>query len=94
MNVDRYYDNGVETVHLVINETLDVSDYVQKEWKALIDKEVYDGTYEITPTPECQTLNTASKVMLDDVKILGVPYFETSNESGTTVYIADTTNEG
>lgn len=50
--------------------------------------ETYTGAYEVTPLPfEAQTLRTKNKLMGDDVVVLEIPYFETSNVSGTTVYI-------
>ena len=48
----------------------------------------YDGDYIVTPKTDGQTLETANKVMLNDVTIKAIPYFETSNTSGgSTVYI-------
>lgn len=49
----------------------------------------YEGEYEVTPKLHItQTLDTDGKYMRDDVVVLEVPYYETSNESGgTTVYI-------
>lgn len=49
----------------------------------------YRGEYIVTPKVVSQSLETKNKVMSDDVTVLEIPYFETSNESGTTVYIAD-----
>lgn len=51
--------------------------------------EVYKGEYEVTPKLHiAQTLDTDGKYMREDVVVLEVPYYETSNESGgTTVYI-------
>ena len=51
--------------------------------------ETYEGDYEVTPRLHItQTLDTDGKYMEDDVIVLEVPYYETSNESGgTTVYI-------
>ena len=44
---------------------------------------VYDGTYEITPLTETdQILSTSGKRMTDDVVVLAIPYYETTNESG------------
>ena len=43
---------------------------------------VYDGPYEITPTVDLQELETRSKLMRDDVTVLAIPYYETSNLSG------------
>lgn len=52
--------------------------------------ETYEGEYVVTPKAyEEQVLETANKLMLDNVSVLRVPYFETSNTSGTTVYIAN-----
>ena len=49
---------------------------------------MYEGAYEVTPLPfESQTLETKNKMMNDNVVVLEIPYFETSNISGTTVYI-------
>lgn len=48
----------------------------------------YEGTYEITPLANEQTtLLTAQKFMTDNVTVKEIPYFETSNQSGSTVYI-------
>ena len=47
----------------------------------------YDGDYEVTPKKAEQKLETNDKFMVDDVKVKGIPYYETSNISGTTVYI-------
>lgn len=48
----------------------------------------YEGEYTITPAPfESQTLETNNKLMHDDVTVLAIPYYETSNVSGITIYI-------
>ena len=48
----------------------------------------YDGDYIVTPIPyNSQTLETKDKRMLEDVTVLAIPYYETSNTSGLTVYI-------
>ena len=48
----------------------------------------YLGEYEVTPKVDAQTMPCAGKKMLKDVDIKAIPFFETSNEAGTTVYIA------
>lgn len=48
----------------------------------------YLGEYEVTPKVDAQTVPCAGKKMLKDVDIKAIPFFETSNEAGTTVYIA------
>ena len=50
----------------------------------------YDGAYTVTPKAHVeQVLETAHKLMSDDVTVFEIPYFETSNLNGTTVYIAN-----
>lgn len=50
--------------------------------------ERYTGNYEITPkVDETQTLQTRNKVMSDDVTIFQIPFFQTSNLYGDTIYI-------
>lgn len=49
----------------------------------------YDGPYVVVPDAHYdQTLYTNNKVMKDNVTVTKVPFHETHNESGTTVYIA------
>lgn len=51
---------------------------------------IYDGAYEVTPKASEQTvLETRNKLMTDDVTVLEIPYYETYNTSGYTVYIAN-----
>ena len=48
----------------------------------------YPGPFEITPLPFEETiLHTKGKVVNKNIKILEIPYYKTSNESGYTVYI-------
>lgn len=48
----------------------------------------YEGSYDVTPKVEEQTLPTAEKFLQKDVTIKKIPYFEVSNTSGgDTVYI-------
>lgn len=56
----------------------------------VLDAEIYTGDYEVTPMTHTQILYTNDKLMTDDVTVKEIPYFETSNENGTTVYIANT----
>ena len=62
---------------------------VEGAWQAN-ELPVYDGTYEITPTVEGYSLETAQKMMADDVTVNAIPFYEVGNNSGgNTVYIAD-----
>ena len=50
---------------------------------------VYEGDYIVTPKAyEVQVLSTQGYLMEHDVTVLEVPYWETSNIYGVTVYIA------
>lgn len=51
------------------------------------DYDTYEGSYEVIPTPEGLTLETRDKVMEADLAIKPIPYYETSNPYGQTVYI-------
>jgi hypothetical protein len=49
----------------------------------------YEGDYVVVPKADSGTvLETQGKLMTDDVEVIKIPYFETSNLSGKTVYIA------
>ena len=51
--------------------------------------ELYTGEYDIVPkAAEEQKLPWAGKKMEKDVTVQKVPYYETSNDTGITVYIA------
>ena len=49
--------------------------------------ESYQGDYIITPKIKSQFMKTKNKKMEGDVTVLAIPYYETSNLSGKTVYI-------
>ncbi len=50
--------------------------------------EVYRGIYTVIPLPfQEQTLETANKKMLNDVVVKEIPYFQTANLTGDTIYI-------
>ena len=52
--------------------------------------DIYDGDYIVTPKAHSGTvLETQGKLMTDDVTVIKIPYFETSNLSGKTVYIGE-----
>lgn len=55
------------------------------------DVDTYDGDYIVKPKPyDDQTLETEGLLMTDDVTVLKIPYYETSNiADGLTVYIGE-----
>lgn len=54
----------------------------------IYEAETYKGEYEFTPLPfQEQILDTKNKILKEDLKIKEIPYYETSNVYGDTVYI-------
>ena len=50
----------------------------------------YDGPYDVVPKAwENQVLHTREKTMRRNVHVAEIPYYETSNPSGKTVYIGE-----
>ena len=47
----------------------------------------YDGVVEITPSADPVVLSTKRKLVKDDIRVNAIPYYEISNEYGTTVNI-------
>ena len=53
------------------------------------DSVPYEGSCEVIPKAyETQVLQTKGKAMKEDVLVLPVPYYETDNSNGTTIFIA------
>lgn len=48
---------------------------------------VYTGDVTVTPKTVEQNLETSNRSVLSDIKVLGIPYFETSNPKGITAII-------
>lgn len=54
-----------------------------------IGAEMYEGDYFVTPKVEGQTIPTKGKVLIKDMTVNPIPFFDVSNTSGgSTVYIA------
>ena len=84
--------DGDITQKLNIDGTASMSLTIDGEISAAYGKagyEAYTGEYEVTPSTQEQTLQTSGKLMTDNVTIFEIPYYETSNVTGTTVYIAN-----
>ena len=53
-----------------------------------LEGDKYAGPYTVTPKADAvQTLETRAKTMEDDVTVLAIPYYQTGNLYGDTVYI-------
>ncbi len=48
---------------------------------------VYTGEVEIEPKTVEQSIETANTTVLNDIRVLKIPYFETTNLHGTTAII-------
>ena len=49
----------------------------------------YEGKYEVTPSIDGEVLETANKMMIDDVTINAIPYQDVTNpQGGRTITIA------
>lgn len=54
----------------------------------IANAEGYTGDYEVTPKTTAQELETAQKLMMDNVTVNAIPYYEVSNsQNGKTVII-------
>ena len=56
----------------------------------VVTPDQYDGIYDVIPRAKSEVvLNTDGLMMKSDVTVHKVPYFETSNATGETAYIAN-----
>lgn len=61
---------------------------VESAVKVGLSGNTYEGSYEITPSVDGQTMATKDKYMKKDVDISPIPYFSVGNNSGgNTIYI-------
>lgn len=71
----------IQTVTGIVSEMDTVSGGITVGGRG--DYPEYDGAYEITPLPGTdQILATAGRVLTENVNVLEIPYYETTNESG------------
>lgn len=79
-----------ESVTMHIASSLPIHMKVESAVKVGSSGQVYDGSYEVTPTVKGLTMETKDKYMLNDVDIQPIPFFKVGNNSGgKTVYIAN-----
>lgn len=79
------------SVDIVKNGTYNVTKYAEAKVRVPTSgADIYEGDYIVTPSAHRDIiLETTNKVMEDDVTVVQIPYYETSNVTGYTVYIAD-----
>lgn len=81
---------GSEEVKLEVNELVEYVPLIV-ETNIKINGDEYEGGYTVTPhAHDAQVLATKDKVCTENVTVLKVPKYETSNlAGGVTVYIAE-----
>ena len=73
-----------------ISQVIDVDFGEVQTVTKYVGGEPYDGDYIVTPKVTEQTLPTKDKILLDNVFIKSVPFYDVANSSGgSTVYIAN-----
>lgn len=78
-------ENATLNVELSSSSSIGIS--VEIQTPHAVDVETYEGEYEITPSVSRQELETKNRLLSDDIVVKEIPYYETSNESGITIYI-------
>lgn len=84
---ELYYDLDIAETDEDLHYDLDVEETIVVDSS---DHDYYTGDYVVTPKAHASTvLETNDKIMRDDVTVLEIPYYETSNlGGGYTVFIA------
>lgn len=73
-------------INMQLDESIDIA---MAESIQIINSQTYQGDYTVIPKAREEViLPTKDLVMTDDVTVNKVPYFETSNLTGKTIYIA------
>ena len=77
--------SDVESINAILTEKEGTIEGKVSRYSA--DK-IYEGDYIVNPKAfEDIILKTSNKKLIDDITVLEIPYYETSNVSGYTVYI-------
>lgn len=50
-------------------------------------EDIYYGPYEVIPRSREQVLYTKDRILTNNVSVKKIPYYETSNQTGKTIYI-------
>lgn len=85
--MDKLYGSVITKQH--INGSVVLKQSVQGVVSLPFSANRYTGKYEVTPTIEGEVLETANKIMDDNVTIHAIPYQEVPNlQGGKTITIA------
>lgn len=79
------------SIDIIKNGTYNVTKYSEAKVRVPTSgSDIYEGDYIVIPSAHKDiVLETTNKLMEDDVTVVQIPYYETSNVTGYTVYIAD-----
>lgn len=86
-----------DKVHQVVVDTCPVAYDVKVLTETIVRKdavEYYQGPYQAVPETEPMRLETKDRYLTEDITIFRIPYWETANQNGTTVYIGGGENNG
>ena len=84
----KYTPNVKTTVTFKESSQVKTTASIQKVYNAKGGQ--YSGDYDVVPRVTEQTLPTKNKILIEDVIIKSIPYFDVSNTSGgSTVYIGE-----
>lgn len=81
-------DKCIVHFHIKLPETLDVR-LAPYKIVTMDSMPAYEGETTVIPKADIATvLQTAGKCLREDITVTKIPYYETSNPTGDTVYIA------
>ena len=79
-----------DRTHVVKADTCPVAYDVKLLTETIVKEgavEHYQGPYQAVPKTEPVQLKTKDRYLTEDITIFKIPYWETANRNGTTVYI-------
>lgn len=77
-----------KSVTMTVNPHKSVQMKVEKAVTVGVSSRTYEGSYEVIPMVNGQTMETKEKYMKDDVTVHPIPFFSVGNNSGgNTVFI-------
>lgn len=86
---DRVHEVTVDTCPVFYDVTVLTETIVKQD-----AVETYSGPYSAVPKTEPVRLETKDRYLTEDITIFRIPYWETANRNGTTVYIGGGENNG
>lgn len=80
--IEVLFDEQHESMDVLFDISIVIEQYLQGD--------PYEGDYAVTPKVAAQTLPTEKKLMMDDLTVNAIPYYNVSNPSGgQTIYIGN-----